>query len=127
MNKEKTYRRKCPCGCGNYLFVNKSQYFNGIVIGIDNNPDKSEKHLENVKGFLINRKVLEWINEVFEKETKFKYRRTPIIDIDKQNRSIFLIFEKGKTKESDELKIKDKTFIFDFDENGRVVGIEILY
>jgi len=120
---EKTYRRKCPCGCGNYLFITNSEYFNGVVIGINNNPDK--KRLENVKGFLINRKVLEWINKVFEKETK--YRRTPIVDIDKQNRSLFIIFEKGKTKESGELKIKNIQLIFDFDENGRVVAMEVLY
>lgn len=57
----KTRKLKCPCGCGNYLFVVKSYWFDdAIVIGIG-------KKQENAEGFLVNKKVLEWINDMFEK------------------------------------------------------------
>jgi len=53
--------------------------------------------------------------------------KEPTIDIDTENRSLLIIFEEGKTKESGQLKLKDKTFIFDFDKKGRVIALEILY
>jgi len=69
--------------------------------------------------------IKKWFADVCEETGKDD--KTPIIDIDKENHSLLIIFEEGKTKESGELKLKDKTFIFDFDKKGRVVALEILY
>lgn len=58
-------------------------------------------------------------------ETKNK---KPVIDVDKECRSIFIIFKKSKAKESETVYVSGGIqFIIDRDEKGEVMAIEILY
>jgi len=51
----------------------------------------------------------------------------PIIDVDKECHSIFIILEKSKIKESESYDISGIWLIVDRDKKGRVVALEILY
>jgi len=64
MTECKLYTIKCPCGCGNILYIVRSSYFDGIIIGIGNGKERIDK------GFLVDRKTLRKINSIFEELTK---------------------------------------------------------
>jgi len=66
---------------------------------------------------------------IFSKNLKMvkKKEDLPMIDVDKECHSIFIILEKSKIKESESYDISGIWLIVDRDKKGRVVALEILY